>query len=100
METYLRCFVNACPSKWSQWISLVEYWYNTCHHSAIGMSPFRALYGYEPRHFGVTADNVIAVPDLAVWLQGRQTMISLLQQHLTRSKQRMKRQEDKNRTER
>jgi transposase InsO family protein len=22
METYLRCFVNACPRKWLQWLSL------------------------------------------------------------------------------
>lgn len=29
LETYLRCLVQACPSKWSQWLSLAEYWYNT-----------------------------------------------------------------------
>jgi hypothetical protein len=100
METYLRCFVNACPSKWSQWLSLAEYWYNTSYHSAIGRSPFQALYGYEPRHFGVTADNVVAVPDLSMWLQGRQTMNALLRQQLSRSRNRMKKQEDKNRSER
>lgn len=25
LETYLRCFVHACPSRWSQWLSLAEY---------------------------------------------------------------------------
>lgn len=25
LETYLRCFVQACPSKWAQWIPLAEY---------------------------------------------------------------------------
>ena len=25
METFLRCFVNACPAKWSSWIALVEF---------------------------------------------------------------------------
>lgn len=29
METYLRCFVHACPTKWSSWLSLAEFWYNT-----------------------------------------------------------------------
>jgi len=27
LETYLRCLVHSCPTKWSQWISLAEYWY-------------------------------------------------------------------------
>lgn len=43
METFLRCFVNACPSRWIHWIHLAEFWYNTCDHSAIGRSPFEAL---------------------------------------------------------
>lgn len=49
LETYLRCFVHACPAKWSQWLATTEFWYNTCLHSAIGRSPFEALYGYYPR---------------------------------------------------
>lgn len=51
METFLRCFVNACPSKWKAWLSLAEYWYNCCFHSAVGHSPFEALYGYTPKTF-------------------------------------------------
>jgi hypothetical protein len=51
METFLRCFCNACPSKWSDWLPLAEYWYNSCHHSAVGFSLFEALYGYSPKHF-------------------------------------------------
>jgi transposase InsO family protein len=53
METFLRCFVNTCPSKWLNWLHLAEFWYNSCDHSAIGRSPFEALYGYTPRHFGI-----------------------------------------------
>ena len=45
MDTFLWCFVNACPTKWFQWLPLAEFWYNTCEHSAIGRSPFEALYG-------------------------------------------------------
>lgn len=25
METFLRCFVNACPAKWSSWLALAEF---------------------------------------------------------------------------
>lgn len=45
METYLRCMTQACPSKWSKWLSLAECWYNTTFHSALGKSPFEVLYG-------------------------------------------------------
>jgi hypothetical protein len=46
LETYLRCYVHACPRNWSSWLSSAEFWYNTSPHSAIGRSPFEALYGY------------------------------------------------------
>lgn len=43
LDTYLRCFVHACPSKWIHWLSLAEYWYNTSFHSALDRSPFEVL---------------------------------------------------------
>jgi hypothetical protein len=36
LETFLRCFVTACPNAWSNWLSLAEFWYNTSFHFAIG----------------------------------------------------------------
>lgn len=100
METYLRCFVNACPSKWSSWLPLAEFWYNSTTHSAIGRSPFEASYGYSPRHFGIQAMDVVSHAELGDWLQDRQVVSELIQQHLHRAKEHMKRQADKNRSER
>ena len=100
METFLRCFVNACPSKWSSWIALAEFWYNASPHSATGYSPFEALYGYPPRHFGISVLHDVAVPELSTWLQDRQVVTDLIRQHLARAKERMKRQADNNRLER
>lgn len=54
LEAYLRCFVHACPTKWVQWLSLAELWYNTSWHSALGKSPFEVLYGRSPRQLGIT----------------------------------------------
>lgn len=38
METFLRCFVNAVPHKWHDWIHLAELWYNSSWHSALDHS--------------------------------------------------------------
>jgi hypothetical protein len=100
METYLRCFANACSSKWCQWLHLAEYWYNNCHHSAIGRSPFQALYAYEPKHFGISPEDTVSVPELSTWVQDRQVMHDLIKQHLSRAQVRMKQQADKHRSER
>ena len=94
---------QACPTKWSKWLSLAEFWYNTTFHSALGKSPFEVLYGYKPKHFGLQDMSLggdIAVPDLASWLQDKHDMQKLIQQNLLRAQQKMKSQADKNRTER
>jgi hypothetical protein len=99
MEAYLRCFVHSCPKKWSTWLPLAEYWYNTTYHSVLGKTPFEVLYGHPPRNFGIEAASCVST-DLETWLKERSTMQSLLQQHLLRAQQRMKCQADKKRSER
>lgn len=89
LETFLRCYVHACPSKWSSWLHLAEYWYNCSFHSAIGRSPFEAMYGYLPAHFGITAADATGHQDLQSWLEERQLMTDLIRQHLLRAKTRM-----------
>jgi hypothetical protein len=62
------------------------------------MTPFEALYGHPPRHFGVDIVESCAMLDLQQWLRDKETVTTLLRQHLTRQQQRMKSQADKNRT--
>lgn len=100
METYLRCFVGACPHKWVQWIYLAEYWYNVSWHSVVSMSPFQLLYGYQPWHFGVDLQDACPVVSLQEWLSEKRVMTQLVQQHLARAQLRMKGQADKKRSER
>lgn len=100
METFLRCFVHSCPKKWSSWLALAEYWYNTAWHSALGKSPFHVLYGHEPRHWGIEAASATPVTELNSWLEERQDMSALIRLHLLRARNRMKNQADKRRSER
>jgi transposase InsO family protein len=78
MEMFLRCFVNECPRKWVQWLPLVEFWYNTSLHSAIGRSPFEALYGYYPKQFGLPAVDHVSVETLDQWLQEKRVIADLV----------------------
>jgi len=100
LETYLRCMVHSCPQKWAQWIPLAEFWYNTTYHSAHGHTPFVALYGHPPKHFGITTSDTCTIADLDDWLQSRNTMMQHIQQNLARAQQRMQHQADKHRQER
>ncbi|KAM0832634.1 hypothetical protein ACQ4PT_064772 [Festuca glaucescens] len=99
LEAYLRCFVHSCQKKWSSWLPLAEYWYNTTFHSALGRTPFQVLYGHQPRNFGIDAASVVST-DMESWLKERSTMQALLQQHLMRAQQPMKAHADKKRSER
>lgn len=48
IECYLRCMTGDYPKQWVKWLPLAELWYNTSYHSAIGMTPFEAVYGVAP----------------------------------------------------
>ena len=87
VETFLRCFVHACPHQWQQWLDQAEFWYNTNWHSALGRSPFEVLYGYAPCHFGIATSPDTPVTDLATWLSDRALMTDVIRQHLNRAKQ-------------
>jgi hypothetical protein len=99
LETYLRCFANACPTKWKDWLPVAEYWYNTSLHSALGRSPFEVLYDRQPRTLGISVNNTIPA-QLSDWLQERSLMQELVHQHLVRAQARMKKQADHHRSER
>jgi hypothetical protein len=47
VEGYLRNYVSGQQRAWVRWLHLGEHCYNTTFHMSIGMTPFRALYGYD-----------------------------------------------------
>lgn len=100
METFLRCFANAVPSKWHDWLHLAEFLYNTAWHSALNQSPFCVLYGQTPRQMGIDAASACLVSFLDDWFQQKALIQTLIQHHLACAKTRMKSQADKNRTKR
>lgn len=49
------------------------------------MSPFQALYGHPPRHFGISVNDACSVSDLNQWLAKRQSVLQHIQQNLARA---------------
>ncbi|KAL0423536.1 UNVERIFIED_CONTAM: Retrovirus-related Pol polyprotein from transposon [Sesamum radiatum] len=87
LETYLRCFVAETPRRWSQFLHLAEYWYNTTRHMSIGMPPFRALYGRNPPlvvHYLTDQSKVAAVGDL---IRLHRDALAVARYHLSRAQQ-------------
>ncbi|KAL0431502.1 UNVERIFIED_CONTAM: Transposon Ty3-G Gag-Pol polyprotein [Sesamum radiatum] len=94
LETYLRCFVSDEPRLWFQFLHLAEFWYNSNHHSAIGMSPFQPLYGRPPPSVSSYISGTTPVATLDDALSKRQSILSMACYHLAWARLRMKQQAD------
>ena len=58
LEDMLCMYVMDKPSKWEDYLQLVEFAYSNGQQSSLGMSPFEALYGRKCRT-PVTWDNLV-----------------------------------------
>jgi hypothetical protein len=47
IKGYLRNYVSRQQKAWVRWLHLGDHCYNTTFHMSIGMTPFKALYGYD-----------------------------------------------------
>lgn len=79
MEQFLRCFANAAPHKWYEYLHLAEFWYNTSWHSSLKQTPFFVLYGQSPHRLGLHSSASCSVPSLDAWLQQKAVMQTLIQ---------------------
>lgn len=100
LEQYLRCAVQDHPKLWRRMLDMAEFWYNTSYHTAIGTSPFQALYKKEPS-FGAFPNISVAVDSAALAeVADYQMHIDTLRARLLQAQHRMKANADKNHIER
>ena len=100
LEMYLHCAVRDMPQQWRSWLSLAELWYNTTYHSALGCSPFKALYGYEAELGTMLPVSTDSSSPAAELLHRRETQLATLKTHLAAAQNRMKLQADRSRSDR
>ncbi|WOH00637.1 hypothetical protein DCAR_0520008 [Daucus carota subsp. sativus] len=99
LEMYLRCVTGLKPQSWCSWLPMAELWNNTCHHSAIGMSPFKALYNQDPPFVNYQVGDVTNVR-YKQFLQDRTKVQHLLKENLLKAQERMQWYANKKRTNR
>jgi hypothetical protein len=98
LEMYLRCAAQDQPRQWRAWLPLAEFWYNSTFHTALGCSPFKALYGHEPDLGALPAIDPESPVAGVIW--DRTTQLDILKQRLTEAQNRMKLYADSKRSER
>jgi hypothetical protein len=89
LETFLRCFVSDEPKQWVSFLHLAEHWYNSSYQSAIGMTPFEALYGRSPPTIRAYIVGETKVATLDETLANHYRILSILKMNLTKAQQRM-----------
>ena len=65
LEDMLRMYVMDNPSKWEDYLHLVEFSYNNGHQASLKMSPFEVLYGRgcrTPVSWDNPVNRVVLVP--------------------------------------
>ena len=99
METYLCCFASEKPKTWATYLAWAELSYNSAFHSALKMTPFRALYGRDPPTWIKFENGSTTNGELEGQLKDRDGVLKLLRENLHRAQQIMKDKVDKHRRE-
>jgi hypothetical protein len=96
----LRMYVMDKPSKWEDYLHLVEFAYNNGYQASLKMSLFESLYGRK-RNTPISWDNPAnrAVVGLELLKEMEEKMLNI-KQNLKASQDRQKNYADKNRTRR
>jgi hypothetical protein len=96
----LRMYVMDKPSRWGDYLHLVEFAYNNGYHASLKMSPFKALYGRKcntPVSWDNPADRVVDGPEL---LKEMEDQMMKIKHNLKVVHDRQKSYADNNRTHR
>eukprot|EP00253_Pinus_taeda_P004218 PITA_04218 len=98
LEDMLRSYVMQQPTRWEEYLHLVEFAYNNGYHSALKMSPFEVLYGrkcHTPSSWGGLEDKFLLGPEM---LEEMEVMVKRVRANLKMAQDRQKNFADRKRT--
>ncbi|KAH9473218.1 hypothetical protein Pst134EA_033220 [Puccinia striiformis f. sp. tritici] len=94
VEQYIRHFVNYHQNNWDGLLATAEFAYNNNTHTSIGVSPFKANYGFDPCLGGIPSAEQ-CVPEVEQRLKALERVQEELRYCLEESQESMKIQFDK-----
>jgi hypothetical protein len=100
VEDMLQMYVMDCPTKWEDYLHLVEFAYNNGYQSSLKMIPFEVLYGRRCRtlvSWDNPVDRIILGPDM---LKEMETIVQKEKHNLKSAQDRKKSYADLKRTHR
>jgi hypothetical protein len=100
LETYLRSMLFEQPRKWTRWLPLTQWWYNSNFHSSLNTSPFQTLFRYPPPSFTLGHPPKSEIEAVNTPLKDRHRTLIQLKANLVRAQDRMRKFIDRNRTKR
>lgn len=96
----MRCTSSHAPKQWVNWIPTAESWFNTTFHTALGTSPYTAVYGLEPPIINLSQWGSTNIAQVEEMIQERKNQIEMIRGSLEKAQARMKHFADTNRTKR
>jgi hypothetical protein len=100
IEDMMRMYVMDKPSRWEDYLHLVEFTYNNGYHASLKMSPLEVLYGRKCNtlvSWDNPADRVVVGPEL---LKEMEDQMIRIKHNLKVSQDRQKSYDDSNKTHR
>eukprot|EP01018_Ginkgo_biloba_P024719 Gb_03960 [translate_table: standard] len=82
LEGYMRSYASDKQAQWCEWLPLAEWWYNTTYHTSTKMTPFQALYGYEPPSIKTFLTDSPKIQAVESHIQQTQEVLRLLKENL------------------
>ena len=90
LEDMLRAYVSKRQTNWEDYLSILEFAYNSAKHVSMGYSPFMLMYGFQPRSpvtVGLANERIQSVKD---FLTDHMDMLRLARQNIRQAQDRFK----------
>jgi len=102
LKQYLRVFINKDHSNWDELLDQAEFTYNSNKSASTNLSPFEAMYGFQP---STPVSNALSIPEqrpdknVDTFIKDHATRFDLIRDALLDAQRRMASQYDRSRTD-